>query len=204
VLPQAQKVADPPFRRERPVAQYGLAAKNLPKAERSLFIAERWWNMVLGAPLFLRTLLRLVFCCSHRHKGPPITLRVAVPSSLSGSGWVFSRETHVTCLDCGQKFAYDHKTRQMVDFWGVHDAEALARVRRRFDGFFSPLRGLGTRINRVSMRIESRLDRSVLRIATLTKSQWIKLLKTSNTSKWHARRDSNSQASASKTDALSS
>jgi len=29
----------------------------------------------------------------------------------------------------------------MVDFWGIHDAEALARVRRRVTGFFSPLRG---------------------------------------------------------------
>jgi hypothetical protein len=29
----------------------------------------------------------------------------------------------------------------MVDFWGVRDAEALAEVRRKVSGFFSPLRG---------------------------------------------------------------
>jgi hypothetical protein len=48
-------------------------------------------------------------------------------------------------LDCGQKFAYDYRTGHLVDFWGVHDAEALAGVRRRLEGFFSPLRGLAAR-----------------------------------------------------------
>jgi len=37
----------------------------------------------------------------------------------------------------------------LVDFWGVHDAEALAGVRRRLEGFFSPLRGLAARGERV-------------------------------------------------------
>jgi hypothetical protein len=33
----------------------------------------------------------------------------------------------------------------MVDFWGVQDAEALAGVRRRFEGFFLPLRGIAAK-----------------------------------------------------------
>jgi hypothetical protein len=33
----------------------------------------------------------------------------------------------------------------MVDFWGIRDAEALAGVRRRLEGFFSPLRGIAPR-----------------------------------------------------------
>src|SRR5882762_12013271 len=98
--------------------------------------------MFLGVPLFLRTLFRLVLVCRHRHKGPPITLREPTPSNLPGCRSVDGRGTYITCLDCGQKFAYNHKTGRLVDFcvmdapeiyqstgllvdfWGIHDAEA--------------------------------------------------------------------------------
>jgi hypothetical protein len=128
---------------------YRPAARKQFKAETAVRRAEPWWNMVLGAPLFLRTLLRLVFVCAHRHMGPPITLRESIPSNLRGCRPASGRGTYMTCLDCGQKFAYNHNTGRVVDFWGVHDAEALARVGRRVAGVFSPVRGLAARAGRL-------------------------------------------------------
>jgi hypothetical protein len=129
----------------------------------------------LRRPALLGTLLRLVFVCPHRHRGPPITQRQSIPSNLPGSPSVYGRGTYITCLDCGQKFAFNRKTRRLVDFWGVHDAEALAGVRRRVDGFFSPLRGLVERVGWLNMRIPmSELVRSVHRLRILTKGQWAK------------------------------
>jgi hypothetical protein len=156
------------------IVLYRSPARSLFKAEKSLRPAEPWWNVVLGAPLFLRTLVRHVFVCAHRHKGPPMTVREPIPSNLPGCGPFYGRGTFITCLDCGQKFAYNHQTRQLVDFWGVHDAEALARVRRRIAGFFSPLRGLAARFSRLNMRISNQLDRSAQRLGVLTKEQWTK------------------------------
>jgi hypothetical protein len=142
------------------------------KAEPSLRRAEPLWSVVLEAPLFLRTLLRLVFVCGHRHKGPPMTLRESIPSNLPGCGPLYNRGTYITCLDCGQKFAYNQKTRQLVDFWGVRDAEALARVRRRVKELFAPLRGLAGRFGRLNMRITNQLDKSARSLGILTKDQW--------------------------------
>jgi hypothetical protein len=159
---------------EGAIVLYRPAARNQSKAEPSLRRAEPWWSMVLRAPLFLRTLLRLVFVCRHGHKSPPITLRESIPSNLPGYGPLYGRGTYVTCLDCGQKFAYNYKTRRLEDFWGVHDAAALARVRQRVDGLFSPLRGLGAGFGRLNMRISSQLDRSVRSLGILTKDQWTK------------------------------
>jgi len=142
---------------------YRPATKGLFRAKKSLVSAKPWWNLVLGIPLFLRTLLRLVVACPHRHKGPPITLRESTPSNLPGRS-DYGRGTYMTGLDCGEKVAYNHKTRRMVDFWGVHDEEALAGVRRKVAEFFSPLRGLTARVDRLSMRIPtSELPRSVQR-----------------------------------------
>ena len=170
--PQPQKKVARAYRIEGSIVLYRSAARSLFKAERSLLRAEPWWRMVFGAPLFLRTLLRLVFVCRHRHKGLPITLRESIPSNLPGCRSVHGRRTYITCLDCGQKFAYNHKTRRLVDFWGVHDEEALAGVRRRVDGFFSPLRGLAARIGRLNTRIPmSEFVRSVHRRGILTKGQ---------------------------------
>jgi hypothetical protein len=175
VQPQRQKKVARAYRIEGAIVLYRSAARVLFKAERSLLRAEPWWRMVFGVPLFLRTLLRLVFVCRHRHKGPPITLRQSIPSNLPGCRSVYGRETYITCLDCGQKFAYNHKTRRLVDFWGTHDAEALAGVRRRVDGFFSALRGLAASVGRLNMRIPmSQLVRSVHRLGILTKGQWTK------------------------------
>jgi hypothetical protein len=140
--PQTQKKAARADRIKGSIVLYRSAAGNQSKSERSPLRGEPWSNMVLGVPLFLRTLLRLVFVCLHRHKGPPVTLRESIPSNLSGCRPVGWRGSYITCLDCGQKFAYNHKTGRLVDFWGVHDAEALAAVRRRLKGFFSPLRGI--------------------------------------------------------------
>ena len=153
---------------------YRSPTRGLFKGEPSLRRAEPWWSMILEAPLFLRTLLRLVFVCSHRHKSPPMTLRESIPSNLPGCGPLYNRGTYITCLDCGQKFAYNHKTRHLADFWGVHDAEALARVRRRVEELFAPLRGLAARFGRLNRRISNQLDRSVRSLGILMKGQWTK------------------------------
>jgi hypothetical protein len=172
VQPQPQKIVARAYRIDGSIVLYRSAARSLFKAQRSLSRAEPWWSMVFGAPLFVRALLRLVFVCSHWHKGPPITLRESIPSSLPGCRSVYGRETYITCLDCGQKFAYNHETRQLVDFWGVHDAEALAGVRRRVVGFFLPLRGLVASVGRLNMRIPmSEVVRSLHRLGILTKGQ---------------------------------
>jgi len=168
-------MAVPARRTERSAVRHSFALKSRPKAERSLFSAEPRWSMVFAAPLFLRTLLHLVFLCPHRHKGPPITPRQAIPSNLSGRLSAYKRETYVTCLDCGQRFAYDHKTRRLADFWGVHDAEALAGVRRRLDGFFLPLRRLAARIDTLKMTVSmSGLARSVRCIVISEKSRQVR------------------------------
>lgn len=172
--PQAQKKVARAQRIEGAIVLYRPAARNQFKAERSLRRGEPWWSVVLGAPVFLRTLFRLVFVCRHQHKSSPMTLREAIPSNLPGCGPLNCRGTYITCLDCGQKFAYNSKSRRLEDFWGVHDAEALAGVRRRVDGWFSPLQGLAARFGRLSMRISSELDRSVRSLGLLTKDQWTK------------------------------
>jgi hypothetical protein len=173
--PQPQKKVARANRVKGSIVLYRLAARSPFKAEGSPLGAEQWWSMVFRAPLFLRTLLRLVLFCPHRHKGPPITLRESIPSNLPGCQSVYGRGTYITCLDCGQKFAFNHKTRRLVDFWGVHDAEALAGVRRRVDEFFSPLRGLAASVGWLNMRIPmSELVRSVHRLGILTKGQWAK------------------------------
>jgi len=128
--------------------------------------------MVFAAPLFLRTLLRLVLVCPHLHKGPPITLRDSFPTKLPPHRSAHTRRTYITCLDCGQKFAFNYKTRRLVDFWGVRDTEALAAVRRRVVGFFSPLLGLIASVGRLNIRIPMReLVRSMHRLGILTKGQ---------------------------------
>lgn len=170
--PQPQKKVVRGYRIEGSIVLYRSAARSLFKTEGAFLRVEPWWSMVFGAPLFIRTLLRLVFVCSHRHKSPPIRLRETIPSHLPGCRAVYGRGTYITCLDCGQKFAYNHKTRRLVDFWGVHDAEALAGVRRRADGFFSPLRGLAKRVGRLNMRIlMSQLVGSVHRLGLLMTGQ---------------------------------
>jgi len=175
VQPEPQKKVIRAYRIEGSIVLYRSAARSQFKAETSLLRAEPSWSALFGVPLFLGTLLRLVFVCRHRHKGPPITLREAIPSNLPRCRSVYGRGTYITCLDCGQKFAYNSKTRRLVDFWGVHDAEALAGVRRRVGGFFSPLRGLTTTVGRLNMRIPmSQLVRSVHRLGILTKVQWTK------------------------------
>ena len=187
---QPQKKADRGFRIDRSIVLYRSAARSQFKAERSLLGAEPLWRLVLVAPLFLRTLLRLVFVCPHRHKGPPITLRQSIPSNLPGCPSVYGRETYVTCLDCGQKFAYNYKTGRLVDFWGVHDAEALGGVRRRVDGFFAPLRGLAASVGRLNVRIPmSQLGRYVHCLGILTKGQWTKSRRLM-ASKWLPRSES--------------
>ena len=187
---QPQKKADRGFRIDRSIVLYRSVARSQFKAERSLLGAEPLWRLVLVAPLFLRTLLRLVFVCPHRHKGPPITLRQSIPSNLPGCTSVYGRETYVTCLDCGQKFAYNYKTGRLVDFWGVHDAEALGGVRRRVDGFFAPLRGLAASVGRLNVRIPmSQLGRYVHCLGILTKGQWTKSRRLM-ASKWLARSES--------------
>jgi hypothetical protein len=169
--PQPEKRVARADRIEGSIVLYRSAARSQFKAEKSLHRAEPGWNMIFGAPLFLRTLLRLVFVCSHRHKGPPVTLRESSLTNLPGCRSIYGRGAYITCLDCGQKFAYNHRTGRMIDFWGVRDAEALAGVRRRVIEFFSPLRGLAARVGRLNMRIQmSELVKSVHRLGILTKA----------------------------------
>jgi len=172
---QPQKKVARAYRIEGSIFLYRPAARSQSKGERSLLDAEPWWRMLFVVPLFLRTLFHLVLFCPHRHKSPPITLRESIPSNLPGCRSVYGRGTYITCLDCGQKFAYDCKTGRLMDFWGVHDVEALAGVRRRVEGLFSLLRGLATRIGRLNMRIPmSDLVKSLPRLGISTKAQWIK------------------------------
>jgi hypothetical protein len=171
VQPQPQKKVARADRIEGSIVLYRSAARNQSKAETSPLRAEPWSNMVLRVPLFLRTLLRLVFVCLHQHKGPPVTLREPVPSNLSACRPVHGGGAYITCLDCGQKFAYNHRTGRLVDFWGVHDAEALAGVRRRVAGFFSPFRGLAARVGLNMRNSMSELAKSVHRLGILTKGQ---------------------------------
>jgi hypothetical protein len=172
VQPQLQKRGARGYRIEGSIVLYRLEARSLFRAERTLLRAEPWWSMAFGAPLFVRTLLRLVFVCSHRHKSPPIRLRESMSSNQPGCRSVYGRGTYITCLDCGEKFAYNHKTRRLVDFWGVRDPEALAGVRRRVDGFFSPFRALVARVGRLNMTmLMSQLVGSVHRLGILTKGQ---------------------------------
>jgi hypothetical protein len=173
--PQSQKKVSRAYTVEGSIVLDRSASRSLFKAKRSLLRAEPRWSLVFRAPLFLRTLLRLVFVCPHRHRGPPITLRESIPSNLPRCRSVKCRGSYITCLDCGKKFAYNSKTGRLVDFWGVHDAKTLAGVRRRVDGFFSLLRGLAARVARLNMRIPmSELVRSVHRFGNLMRGQWIK------------------------------
>jgi hypothetical protein len=118
-----------------------------------------------------------------------MALRESIPSKLPKCPSVYGLGGYITCLDCGQKFAYNHKTRQLVDFWGVHDAEALARVRRTIDGFFSHFRGLAASVGGLNMGIPmTELAMSLHRIAILTQGQWAKFRRLI-TSKWVPRSD---------------
>jgi hypothetical protein len=154
---------------------YRLKSRSPSVEEEPLLHPEPWWNVVFVLPLFLRTLLRLIFLCGHRHKGPPITPRDPYSSRLPAGRSFFHLATYVTCLDCGHKFAYNHKTMQLVDFWGIHDAEAVAGIRRKFNGVFSPFRDLvasvGTFNTGIPMDV---LFRSARLVAILTKRQWNK------------------------------
>jgi len=174
VHPQSQKRVGRAERIEGAIVLYRPAAKNQFKAETSQRRAEPWWSMVLGVPLFLRTVLRLVLVCRHQHKSPPMRAREPIRSNVHGCGTLDSRETYITCLDCGQKFEYNHKRRRLVDFWGVRNPEAVARVRRRVDGLFSPFQGLAGRFGRLNIRISSQLERSMRRLGKLMKGQWAK------------------------------
>jgi len=166
--PQPQKKVARADRIEGSIVLYRSAVRSQFNAKRPLSRGEPWWNIVFGVPLVLRTLLRLVFVCIHRHKGPPVTLREPIPSNLSKCRPVYARGSYITCLDCGQKFAYNHKTGHFVDFWGVHDVEALAEVRRRLVGLLSPFRGLTARGGRLNMRTPMCV-RSVQRLEDLSR-----------------------------------
>ena len=169
--PQQQKKVVRVYRVEGSIVLYCSQARSRFKAERSFPRSEPWWSVAFAAPLFLRTVLRLVFVCPHLHKGPPITLPIFL-SNLPGCRSVYGRGTYITCLDCGQKFTFNSKTRRLADFWGVHDAEARAGVRRRVGGFFSPLRGLIARVGRLNMRISmSELLGPLHRLGILMKGQ---------------------------------
>ena len=173
--PLPQKKVAQAYRVGGAIVLYRLKARSLPMEEGPLLPPEPWWNVVFVLPLFLRTLLRLIFLCRHRHKGPPITPRDPFSSRLPAGRSLRYLATCVTCLDCGQKFPYNHKTMQLADFWGVHDAEALPGIRRKCKGVFSPFRNLVASVGTLNMGIPMDvLFRSVRLVAILTKRQWIK------------------------------
>jgi hypothetical protein len=152
VQAQRQKKVARAYRVEGSIVLYRPATRRQLKAERSPGRAEPWWGVVIGLPLFLRTLVRLMIACPHWHKGPPITVREPIPSHLPGRS-DYGPGTYITCLDCGQKFEYDHKARRMVDYWGIRDVEARAGVRRKISEFFSPVRGFAARLGWIHTRI---------------------------------------------------
>jgi len=159
---QLQKKLARAYRIRGSIVLYRSAQRSPLKSERALPGAKPWWTFILGLPLFLRTLFRLVYVCPHRHKGPPITSREPIPHNLHGFKSVTSRGTFITCLDCGQKFAYNSTTRRLTDFWGVHDVAALAGDQRRVVEFFSPLRGLAAKAGNLNIRIPiARFVRSI-------------------------------------------
>jgi hypothetical protein len=174
VQPLPQKKVARAYRIEGSIVLYRLAAaRSLSIAGRPLVPAEPRWRMVIAALLFLRTLLRLVFLCPHRHKGHPMTLRESIPSNRPVRRTFHGQGSYITCLDCGQKFAYNHMTRRLEDFWGVHDLKALAGVRRRIDGFFSPFRNLAACVGRLNMGTPmAELVRFAQRLEILTRGQW--------------------------------
>ena len=168
--PQGQKKVARGYRIEGSIVMYRSAARSQFKAERTLIRPEPRWTMVFGVPLFVRTVLRLVFVCFHRHKSPPLRLRgsaISQPGFRSAGGLA----TYITCLDCGQKFAYNHKTRRFVDFWGIRDTEALEAVRRRVEGLFAPLGGLAARVGGNARMLVSQLVRSARDLAIFMKGQ---------------------------------
>jgi hypothetical protein len=170
VQPQAQKKVARGYRIQGSIVLYRSAARSQFKAERTVIRPEPWWTMVFGVPLFVRTVLRLVFVCFHRHKSPPLRLRgsaTSQPGFRSAGGLA----TYITCLDCGQKFAYNHKTRRFVDFWGIRDTEALEAVRRRVEGLFAPLGGLAARVGGNARMLVSQLVRSARDLAIFMKGQ---------------------------------
>jgi hypothetical protein len=58
----------------------------------------------------------------------------------------------------------------MAEFWGIHDAEALAAVRRKIGEFFPPLPDLAAWVGRLNLRIPIRkLARSVHRPGILAR-----------------------------------
>ncbi len=139
---QAQMMTEQTCRSTRSTARDGRrAGENLPRAVRALLRAGLWCT-VLRVALVLRTLLRLAIACPHWHKSRPLTPREVISPDVPGGRTVSTRETYVTCLDCGQRFIYDWETMRLVDFWGVDNSEALALARRRFDGLSSDIRDL--------------------------------------------------------------
>jgi|SRR5579859_1711989 len=151
--PQPQEKVARAFRIRGSLVLYRSAPRSAFKAERPLAPREPWWTFIIGIPLFLRTLFRLVYVCPHRHKGPPITSREPIPHNPHGFQSITSRGTFITCLDCGQKFAYNSTTRRLTDFWGVHDAQSLAGVRRKFVDFFSTFRVLAAKAASLNIRV---------------------------------------------------
>ena len=119
----------------------GRAGESLPRAVRA-FLRAGLWCTVLRVVLVLRTLLRLAIACPHWHKSRPITPREVISPNVPGGRTVSTRETYVTCLDCGQRFVYDWEIMRLVDFWGIDNSEALTLARRRFAGLSSYIRDL--------------------------------------------------------------
>jgi hypothetical protein len=151
--PQPQKKLARAYRIRGSIVLYRPARRSPFKSERSRSPAEPWWSAIVGIPLFLRTLFRLIYVCPHRHLGPPITSREVIPPNLHENRPLGGRGTYITCLDCGQRFAYNSTTRRLADFWGVRDVEALAGVRRGIGEFFSPIRSLAAKAGRLITRI---------------------------------------------------
>jgi hypothetical protein len=150
---QPQKKLARAYRIRGSLVLFRSAQRSPFKSEKTLPRTEPWWTLIVGIPIFLRTLFRLVCVCPHRHKGPPITSREPIPHNLHGFQSLISRGTFITCLDCGQKFAYNSTTRRLTDFWGMHDVEALAGVRRKVVEFFSPLRGFAAKAGSLKIRV---------------------------------------------------
>jgi len=128
------------YRIEGVLVLYPSVARSLFTAQRPTLCSELLWSTVFGVPLVLRALLRLVLVCPHLHKGASDRrVNPIQPSRMPTCLWLTVLH-HL--LGLRPKVRLQPRNRPAVDFWGVHDAEALAGVRRRVVEFFSPLPSL--------------------------------------------------------------
>ena len=76
----------------------------------------------------------------------------------------------------------------MEDYWGIHDAKALARVRQSISGLFSPVRGLYVWFGKLGSRVVTNgLAKPVKLAASASTGKWFQSINTEYTRKLRPR-----------------